>query len=64
MGLNQRRKVKELQDTLLPGRVKEIQEICGKGTPTTSIGAASRMTPRHPISSTIFPVTASTWHYG
>jgi hypothetical protein len=31
MGLNERRKVKELQDTVLPGRVKEIQEICGKG---------------------------------
>ncbi|HEY4329414.1 MAG TPA: hypothetical protein VGN88_06740 [Phycisphaerae bacterium] len=30
MGLNERRKIKELQDTLLPGRVKEIQEICGK----------------------------------
>jgi len=31
MGLNERRKVKELQDTILPGRVKEIEEICGKG---------------------------------
>ncbi len=33
MGLNERRKVKELQDTTLPGRVKEIEEICGKGIP-------------------------------
>ena len=31
MGLNERRKIKELQDTTLPGRVKEIEEICGKG---------------------------------
>ena len=30
MGLNERRKVKELQDSVLPGRVKEIEEICGK----------------------------------
>ena len=30
MGLNEKRKIKELQDTILPGRVKEIQEICGK----------------------------------
>ena len=30
MGLNERRKIKELQDTVLPGRVKEIEEICGK----------------------------------
>ncbi len=29
MGLNERRKVKELQDTILPGRVREIEEICG-----------------------------------
>ena len=33
MGLNERRKMKELQETLLPGRVKEIEEICG--TPVT-----------------------------
>jgi hypothetical protein len=33
MGLNERRKVKELQDTTLPGRVKEIEEICGKAIP-------------------------------
>jgi hypothetical protein len=33
MGLNERRKVKELQETVLPGRVKEIEEICGKGIP-------------------------------
>jgi hypothetical protein len=30
MGLNERRKIKELQDTVIPGRVKEIEEICGK----------------------------------
>jgi hypothetical protein len=30
MGLNERRKIKELQDTVFPGRVKEIEEICGK----------------------------------
>jgi len=33
MGLNERRKIKELQDTTLPGRVKEIEEICGKPIP-------------------------------
>ena len=33
MGLNERRKVKELQDTTLPGRVREIEEICGKAIP-------------------------------
>ena len=33
MGLNERRKVKELQETVLPGRVKEIEEICGKAIP-------------------------------
>lgn len=30
MGLNERRKIKELQDTTFPERVKEIEEICGK----------------------------------
>ena len=30
MGLNERRKMKELQDTTFPERVKEIEEICGK----------------------------------
>jgi len=30
MGLNERRKMKELQEVTLPGRVKEIEEICGK----------------------------------
>ena len=29
MGLNERRKIKELQETVLPGRVKDIEEICG-----------------------------------
>lgn len=33
MGLNERRKIKELQDATLPGRVKEIEEICGKAIP-------------------------------
>ena len=30
MGLNERRKIKELQDVTFPARVKEIEEICGK----------------------------------
>src|SRR5712675_1444736 len=29
MGLNERRKIKEIQETTLPDRVKEIAEICG-----------------------------------
>src|SRR5258706_15336918 len=33
MGLNERRKIKELQDTTFPARVKEIEEICGKAIP-------------------------------
>ena len=33
MGLNERRKIKELQDETFPGRVKEIQEICGVAIP-------------------------------
>src|SRR5215813_9927183 len=33
MGLTERRKIKELQETTLPGRVKEIEEICGKPIP-------------------------------
>jgi len=33
MGLNERRKMKELQEVTLPGRVKEIEEICGKPIP-------------------------------
>jgi hypothetical protein len=33
MGLNERRKIKELQDTTLPERIKEIEEICGKPVP-------------------------------
>ncbi len=33
MGLNERRKVKELQEVVFPARVKEIQEICGKEIP-------------------------------
>src|ERR1700722_9221994 len=33
MGLNERRKIKELQDVTCPGRVKEIEEITGKAIP-------------------------------
>lgn len=33
MGLNERRKIKELQEITFPGRVKEIEEICGKAIP-------------------------------
>ena len=33
MGLNERRKIKELQDTTFPGRVKDIEEICGAPIP-------------------------------
>jgi len=33
MGLNERRKIKELQDATFPGRVKEIEEICGRAIP-------------------------------
>lgn len=33
MGLNERRKIKELQESTFPERVKEIEEICGKAIP-------------------------------
>lgn len=33
MGLNERRKIKELQDTTFRERVREIEEICGKAIP-------------------------------
>ncbi len=33
MGLVERRKIKELQETILPEREKEIEEICGKPIP-------------------------------
>jgi hypothetical protein len=33
MGLLEKRKIKELQDTTFPGRVKEIEEICGAPVP-------------------------------
>src|SRR5262252_7052075 len=33
MGLNERRKMKELQEVTFPARVKEIEEICGKPIP-------------------------------
>jgi hypothetical protein len=29
MGLNEKRKIKELQDTTFPERTKELEEICG-----------------------------------
>lgn len=33
MGLAERRKIKELQETTLPQRVKEIEQICGAPIP-------------------------------
>jgi hypothetical protein len=33
MGLAERRKIKELQESTLPERVKEIEEICGAAIP-------------------------------
>ncbi len=33
MGLNERRKIQELQTVTFPARVKEIEEICGKAIP-------------------------------
>jgi hypothetical protein len=33
MGLEERRKIKELEDEVLPGRVAEIEEICGAPIP-------------------------------
>jgi len=33
MGLNERRKIEELKTNTFPGRVKEIEEICGKAIP-------------------------------
>src|ERR1700755_2934322 len=33
MSMVSRRKIEELQTTLLPARVKEIEEICGKAIP-------------------------------
>ena len=33
MGLNERRKIKELQDNTFPDRVREIAEICGLAVP-------------------------------
>jgi hypothetical protein len=33
MGLAERRKIKELQDVMFPGRVQEIAEICGSPVP-------------------------------
>ena len=33
MGLNERRKIKELQEVTFPARMKEIEEICGKAIP-------------------------------
>lgn len=33
MGLAERRKIKEIQDNVLPGRLKDIEEICGAPIP-------------------------------
>jgi hypothetical protein len=33
MGLQERRKIKELQESILPSRSKEIEEICGRAIP-------------------------------
>jgi hypothetical protein len=33
MGLEERRKIKELEEEVLPGRVAEIEEICGAPIP-------------------------------
>ena len=33
MGLTERRKIKELQEVTFPGRVQEIEEICGAPIP-------------------------------
>lgn len=33
MGLAEKRKIKELLETTLPERVKEIEEICGRAIP-------------------------------
>jgi hypothetical protein len=33
MGLEERRKIKQLEDEVLPGRVNEIEEICGAPIP-------------------------------
>lgn len=33
MGLAEKRKIKEIQDTVLPGRAKDFEEICGKALP-------------------------------
>ena len=33
MGLNERRKIKELQEVTFPARVEEIEEICGRAIP-------------------------------
>jgi hypothetical protein len=33
MGVEERRKIKELQEVTLPGRVQEIEEICGRAIP-------------------------------
>jgi hypothetical protein len=33
VGLEERRKIKELEDEILPGRVAEIEEICGVAIP-------------------------------
>jgi len=42
MGLNERRKIKELQDTTFPGRVKEIEEISAIQTVAEGWGLKAR----------------------
>jgi hypothetical protein len=63
MALETKRKIKDLTDNVLPGRVKEIEEICGAPIPYevdwASFGSAT--TWKRSISSTISPATASTW---
>ncbi|MDB5578201.1 MAG: hypothetical protein JWR80_3377, partial [Bradyrhizobium sp.] len=33
MGINERRKIKDLQEVTFPDRVRDIEEICGKAIP-------------------------------
>lgn len=37
MGVNERRKIKELQDTTFPERTAELAEICGGGSITYEV---------------------------
>ena len=62
-GLNERRKIKELQEVVFPGRVKEIEEICGLPIPDEVDwdSLSDLTTSRVSTSSTTFPVTGLTW---